>query len=61
MDADYGGLSWKDGKLTVASLHLGVGSRVNFWGNRWCGDSTLRISFPTYINHKTERRTCHRF
>lgn len=45
----------------VASLYQGVGrvsvgSRVNFWGNRWCGESTLWISFPTYIKSQDRKK-----
>ena len=27
-------------------FEVGVGDRVKFWTNRWCGDSPLQLTFP---------------
>ena len=40
------------GKLLVktSSLRLGVGSRVKFWINWWCGDLSLCLAFLVLYN-----------
>ena len=29
---------------------VGVGDRVKFWTNRWCGDLSLQLAFPVLYN-----------
>ena len=34
---------------------IGVGSRVKFWIDWWCGDLPLRLAFPVLYNIATNR------
>ena len=34
---------------------VGVGNRVKFWTNRWCGDHPLYLAFPVLYNIATNR------
>ena len=34
---------------------VGVGNRVKFWTNRWCGDLLLHLAFPFLYNFAANR------
>ena len=34
---------------------VGVGDRVKFWTNRWCGDLSLHLAFPALYNFAANR------
>ena len=36
-------------------FRVGVGNRVKFWANQWCGDLPLHLAFPVLYNFATNR------
>ena len=34
---------------------VGVGDRVKFWTDRWCGDLSLQLAFPVLYNFAANR------
>ena len=37
-------------------FEVGVGDRVKFWIDRWCGDLPLQLSFPVVYGITTNRK-----
>ena len=38
-----------------AQFKVGVGDRVKFWTDRWCGDLLLHLAFPILYNFATNK------
>ena len=38
-------MGWKVFSKNV-QFEVGVGEKVKFWTDRWCGDSPLQLTFP---------------
>ena len=38
-------MGWKVFSKNV-QFEVGVGDKVKFWTDRWCGDSPLQLTFP---------------
>ena len=38
-----------------AQFKVGVGDRVKFWTDRWCGDLCLHLAFPILYNFATNK------
>ena len=39
-------MGWEDFSKNIR-FEVGVGDRVKFWTDHWCGDSPLRFSYPS--------------
>ena len=39
-------MGWKDYSKNIR-FEIGVGDRVKLWTNQWCGDSPLKLTFPS--------------
>ena len=43
---------WRDWEVFNKNVQykVGVGDRVKFWKDRWCGDLPLKLAFPILYN-----------
>ena len=39
-------MGWEDFSKNIR-FEVGVGDRVKFWTDQWCGDSPLKLTFPS--------------
>ena len=47
-------MGWKVFSKNV-QFKVGVGDRVKFWTDRWCGDLPLHLAFPVLYNFTVNR------
>ena len=47
LELGFGRPSGWEGIHNKTSFIMGNGKRVKFWKDKWCGDTTLRESFPS--------------
>ena len=56
MGVVYGEVSEKVGRFSkYIRFEVGVGDRVKFWTDQWCGDSPFHLSFPVVYGIATNR------
>ena len=50
-------MGWEVFSKNIQS-EVGVGDRVKFWTDRWCGDSPLQLTFPVVFGIASNKAAC---